>query len=75
MASQTLAPDTPALPGERRAFLRLALLMAGTVAVNNLGDTFSGENLDFLYKDRLHLTAGGWRVWSSCWRSPTTCGP
>ena len=59
MASQTLAPDTPALPGERRAFLRLALLMAGTVAVNNLGDTFSGEKLDFLYKDRLHLTAGG----------------
>ena len=59
MAIQPLAPDTPALPGERRAFLRLALLMAGTVAVNNLGDTFSGEKLDFLYKDQLHLTAGG----------------
>ena len=59
MATETLVPDTPARPGERRAFLRLALLMAGTVAVNNLGDTFSGEKLGFLYKDQLHLTAGG----------------
>ena len=59
MATQTLAPGTAALRGERGTFLRLALLMAGTVAVNSLADTFSGEKLNFLYKDQLHLTAGG----------------
>ena len=59
MATQTLVSDTPAPSGERLAFLRIALLMAGTVAVSTLAETFSGEKLNFLYKDQLHLTAGG----------------
>ncbi len=43
----------------RNAFLRVALLMAGTVAVGTLVGTFSGEKLSFLYKDQLHLSASG----------------
>ena len=57
MAIQTSAPA--ASPADRRAFLRLALLMAGTVSVISLTNTFSAEKLNFLYKDQLHLTAGG----------------
>ncbi len=33
--------------------------MAGTVSVLTLVGTFSAEKLSFLYKDQLHLTAGG----------------
>ena len=40
-------------------FLRIALFMAGTVAVGTLAGTFSAEKLNFLYKDQLHLAAGG----------------
>ena len=59
MATQTLTPNTDVPPSEGTAFLRIALLMAGTVAVITLIGTFSGEKLNFLYKDQLHLTAGG----------------
>ena len=59
MATLTLDRDLAAPSNERRAVLRLALLMAGTVAVGTLVGMFSGEKLSFLYKDQLHLTAGG----------------
>lgn len=52
-------PDVAVSSSERGAFLRLVLLMAGTVAVNTLVGMFSNEKLSFLYKDQLHLTAGG----------------
>ncbi len=59
MAAQTLTSDTAEATSQPRAFLRIALLMAGTVTLASLSATFSGEKLNFLYKDQLHLSAGG----------------
>lgn len=59
MATLTLDRETIAPPAERRAFLRLTLLMAATMVVGTLAGTFSGEKLLFLYKEQLHLSAGG----------------
>ena len=59
MATLTLGPDLAAPPDERRAFVRLILLMAATMVVGTLVGTFSGEKLLFLYKEQLHLSAGG----------------
>ena len=54
--SETPTPETDA-SAQNIAFWRVALLMAGTVAVLALVGTFSGEKLRFLYKDQLHLSA------------------
>ena len=62
MATQTLGREetlAPSAASSLRAFLRVALLMAGTVSVSTLAGMFSTEKLNFLYKDQLHLTAGG----------------
>lgn len=59
MATLTLDHDLASPSAERRAFLQVAILMAGTVAVGTLAGTFSMEKLSFLYKDQLQLTAGG----------------
>ena len=59
MATLTLDRETAAPPDERRAFVRLILLMAATMVVGTLVGTFSGEKLLFLYKEQLHLSAGG----------------
>ena len=66
MAVQAVASGTPApeIPGagtiaasQKAAFWRVALLMAGTVAVLTLVGTFSSEKLSFFYKEQLHLSA------------------
>ncbi len=54
----TLTPVS-ASPPQKADFWRVALLMAGTVAVLTLVGTFSGEKLQFFYKEQLHLSAGG----------------
>ena len=59
MATLTLEHATDAPPGQRQAFLRLILLMAATMVVGTLVGTFSAEKLLFLYKEQLHLSAGG----------------
>ena len=59
MATLTLDRETAAPPGERAAFLRVTLLMAATMVVGTLVSTFSVEKLLFLYKEQLHLSAGG----------------
>ncbi len=56
MAAQTYTPKTAA-PSQSAAFWRVALLMAGTVAVITLVGTFSNEKLSFFYKEQLHLSA------------------
>ena len=60
MATQIAVSDgvTPEdARAQSAAFWRVALLMAGTVAVVTLVGTFSGEKLAFLYKDQLRLSA------------------
>ncbi len=57
MAPQTLV-RTQTTPTESAAFWRVALLMAGTVTVWALVNTFSAEKLAFFYKDQLHLSVG-----------------
>ncbi len=59
MATLTLDRDLAAPPDERRAVLRVALLMAATMIVGTLVGTFSAEKLLFLYKEQLHLSASG----------------
>jgi MFS family permease len=59
LATQSLAPGTVSSRFALSTFLRIALFMAGTVAVGTLAGTFSGEKLNFLYKDQLHLAASG----------------
>ena len=56
MTSELPRPETNGA-AQNAAFWRVALLMAGTVAVITLVGTFSGEKLKFLYKDQLHLSA------------------
>ncbi len=56
LTSETPAPETTGLT-QNVAFWRVALLMAGTVAVITLVGTFSGEKLQFFYKEQLHLSA------------------
>lgn len=56
MATQIVAPETAASV-QSAAFWRVALLMAGTVSVLTLVNTFSLEKLSFLYKDQLRLSA------------------
>ncbi len=46
-----------ALPSQKADFWRVALLIAGTVSVLTLVNTFSAEKLLFFYKDQLHLSA------------------
>ncbi len=53
----TILASTAAPPSQKADFWRVALLMAGTVAVLTLAGTFSSEKLSFLYKDQLHLSA------------------
>ena len=48
---------TAALPSQKAGFWRVALLMAGTVAVYALVNAFSAEKLSFFYKEQLHLSA------------------
>ncbi len=57
MATTLSAVTAP--PSQKADFWRVALLMAGTVAVLTLVRTFSGEKLLFFYKEQLHLSAGG----------------
>lgn len=60
MATLTLERETVAAPpAARSAFLRVALMMAATMTVATLVGTFSAEKLLFLYKEQLHLSAGG----------------
>ena len=60
LATLTLERETAAASlADRAAFLRVALLTAATVAVGTLVGTFSSEKLLFLYKEQLHLSAGG----------------
>lgn len=54
----TLSP-VAAPTSQNSAFWRVAFLMAGTVTAWILVATFSAEKLSFLYKDELHLSAGG----------------
>ena len=60
MAALTLELETTAAPSAPRwAFGRVALLIAATYGVFILIYMFSGEKLLFLYKEQLHLSAGG----------------
>ncbi len=53
----TTLSDVSAPPSQTADFWRVALLMAGTVAVITLVGTFSSEKLSFFYKEQLHLSA------------------
>ena len=70
MAIQTLIPETAA-PPQSAAFWRVALLMAGTVAVSTLVGTFSGEKLSFFYKEQLHLSASAFASLGILLAAPT----
>jgi len=59
LATLTLEREIAAPPIPRSSSLRVALLIAATYAVFTLVGTFSAEKLLFLYKEQLHLSAGG----------------
>lgn len=77
MATSIPTPFTPeaAAPVQQSAFWRVALLMAGTVAVLTLVGTFSSEKLSFFYKEQLHLSASAFSTLGILLAAPTYFRP
>lgn len=79
LATSALTSNTPALgtdaSAQNAAFWRVALLMAGTVAVLTLVGTFSAEKLAFFYKEQLHLSASAVASLGILLASPTYFRP